>query len=61
MISITLTQLRLRASGSLRWVCCFVLVILILLRFWGPLQDTHAPILQESALQTGAGPEGQGL
>lgn len=58
MVPNTLSQLRLRASGSLRWICCFVLVILILLRFWGPLQDTRGPILQESALQTGAGAEG---
>lgn len=56
MIPITLTQLRLRASGSLRWICCFVLIALIVLRFWGPLQDQ--PPMQESALKTEASAEG---
>lgn len=51
MIPNTLSQLRLRASGSLRWICCFVLIIMILLRFWGPFEDST---YKESALQTGS-------
>ena len=50
MIPNTLTQLRLRASGSLRWICCFVLIAMIVLRFWGTLEDNHEP-MQESSLK----------
>lgn len=57
MIPVTLTQLRLRASGSLRWICCFVLVAMILLRLWGPLQDRYES-MQESALKTEESAEG---
>lgn len=52
MVPYTLSQLRLRASGSLRWICCFVLLVLILLRVWGPLQEIDSPVFKESALQT---------
>jgi hypothetical protein len=57
MTSKALRQLRLQASGSLRWICCVVLVILMLLRFWGPLNDTTKPVIGEHALRTERLPE----
>jgi hypothetical protein len=50
MTSKALHQLRLQASGSLRWICCVVLVILMLLRFWGPLNQPTKPSFGEQAL-----------
>lgn len=52
MTSKTLRHVRLQASGSLRWVCCVVLVLLMLLRFWGPFNDMVNPMLGEQALRT---------
>jgi len=52
MTSKALRQLRLQASGSLRWICCVVLLILMLLRFWGPLNYSSEPDFGEQALRT---------
>ncbi|HEX7014919.1 MAG TPA: hypothetical protein VF191_05365 [Cyclobacteriaceae bacterium] len=52
MSSKALSQLRLQASGSLRWICYVVLVILMLLRFLGPLNERIEPVLGEQALRT---------
>ncbi len=52
MTSKALSQLRLQASGSLRWICYVVLVILMLLRFLGPLNERIEPVLGEQALRT---------
>ncbi|HEY8510804.1 MAG TPA: hypothetical protein VIL31_02525 [Cyclobacteriaceae bacterium] len=52
MTSKALRQLRLQASGSLRWICCIVLLILMLLRFWGPLNYSSESVFGEQALRT---------
>jgi len=52
MVFKALSLLRLQSSGTMRWICCLVLLLLILLRVWGPLHDDRESNYGESALKT---------
>lgn len=51
MVIKALSSLRVQSSGAMRWVCCFILLLMILLRLLGPLNQNPQEKLSEADLK----------